>query len=199
MSMDDCSSDETLTSPPAPLSSSFSFSTLTHMDESLPSTSTSIDDHVDSSLADDCVDQPVFTDIDAEVDVASDVVCNTGIDIDTVVVENDNSSDEEVRRIARFMSEGCKCKLNGGNACTTSFTLSQLSATHDECRQLTHDQLDMVVMGQLRALCHTDTVMQKTNSKNSQRQRTATFFRFGGHRICLKMFLLLHTMRSQEI
>ena len=95
------------------------------------------------------------------------------------------------------MSEGCKCKLNGGNACITRFTASQLSAARHECRQLTHDQLDMVVMGQLRSLCQTDTVTQKTKAKNSQRQRTATFF-FAGHRICLRVFLFMHTMSHKR-
>ena len=153
-SMDDYSSDETLTSPPP-----FSLPpvTVTHVDESLPSTSSahdSTDDHMDSPVADDCFDA-------------------------------------EERRIARFMSEGCKgckCKLNGRNACITRFTASQLSAARDECRQLTHDQLDMVVMGQLCSLCQTDTVTQ----------RTATFFRFAGHRICLLVFLFMHTMSHKR-
>ena len=198
-SMDDYSSDETLTSLALP--PSLPPVTVTHVDESLPSTSSahdSINDHMDSPVADDCFDEPVFTDIDAVVDAASDVVSNTGLDIGTVVVENDDSSDAEERRIARFMSEGCKCKLNGRNACITRFTASQLSAARDECRQLTHDQLDMVVMGQLRSLSQADTVTQKTKAKNSRRQRTATFFRFSGHRICLQVFLFMHTMSHKR-
>ena len=100
--MDDYSSDETLTSLALPhsLPPSLPPVTVTHVDESLPSTSCahdSIDDHMDSPVADDCFDEPVFTDIDAVVDAASDVVCNTGLDIGTVVVENDDRRTDKMQ------------------------------------------------------------------------------------------------------
>ena len=40
-----------------------------------------------------------------------------------------------------------------------------------ECRQLMREQMDMMVMGQLRALCHRDPQMQKSKAKNTDRKR----------------------------
>ena len=155
---------------------------------------TSLDVDLSNSVLDEQSD--IITDIDAAVEEASDIVCNTGLEHGSVVVENDDDTDAEDRRIARFLSQGCKCQLHNGNPCYTLFTASQLSVVRDECRQLSRDEMDMVVMGQLRALCQSDSLTQKTKAKNTERTRTATLFRFGGHRICQKMFLFLHAMSN---
>ena len=71
-------------------------------------------------------------------------------------------------------------------------------SARDECRQLTREQVDLVMMAQLRALCQGDDMTQKTKTKKTARQRTATLFRFGGHRICLTVFLFLHAMSDKR-
>ena len=154
-----------------------------------------------SSMAEPCTALPdsdesatVFTDVELAVEEASDTVCNSGLEIGCVVVENDDTGDAEERRVARFLAGGCKCKLNDGNSCYLLFTSSQISSVRDDCRQLTKDQLDMVVMGQLRALCQRDSVTQKSKAINTGRKRTNTPYRYGGHRICQTTFLFLHNM-----
>ena len=52
-------------------------------------------------------DVSVFRDIEAEIDEASDRVCNGGLDIGDMTVEHDETNDEEKRRIARFLKSGC--------------------------------------------------------------------------------------------
>ena len=108
---------------------------------------------------------------------------------------DDSSTDDEEGRIARFLSEGYKCQLNDGSPCSALFTASQVMAARDECRQLTRDQLDVMVMGQLRALCQ---LIQNIKTKYTDCTRTATLFRFGGHRICHMVFLFLHAMSHQR-
>ena len=135
-------------------------------------------------------DEPVLQDIDRAVEEASDTVCNVGIDIESVIVENDDSQDADERRVALFVSKGCKCQLNAGSPCSSLFTAANLKAAQDECRELTRQQMDMVVMGQLRALCHRDPQTQRTKAKNTDRQRTTTLFCYGGHRICQKVLPL---------
>ena len=92
-------------------------------------------------------DVSVFRDIEAEINEASDIVCNGGLDIGDMIVEHDETNDEEQRRIAQFLTSGCSCKLLDGIPCSTQFTALMLQKAHDECRQLTREQLDMVVMG----------------------------------------------------
>ena len=139
-------------------------------------------------------DVSVFRDIEAEVDKASDIVCNGGLDIGDMIVEHDETNDEEQRRIARFLTSGCSCKLLDGIPCSTQFTALMLQEARDECRQLTREQLDMVVMGQLHALCHRDPLTQENKAQNSERKRTFTPYHFQGHRVCRDTFVFLHTM-----
>ena len=134
--------------------------------------------------------------IEAAVDEASDVVCNGGLDIGDLAVEHDETDDEEQRIIARFLAGGCSCKLLDGRPCSSQFSTSMLQRARDECRQLTREQLDVVVMGQLRALCQTNPMTQKSKARNSERKRTSTPYRFKGHRVCRDTFVFLHTMSS---
>ena len=137
--------------------------------------------------------------VDTLVEEAADTVCNTGLDIGGVIIENDDSSDAEEGRIDRFRSDGCKCQLSGGEPCHTLFTATQIRAACDKCHQLTHDQLDMVVMGQLRSSCRNDRVTLKIKANNTVRQRSMTRFHFGGHRICHTFFLFLHEMGTKRL
>ena len=68
-------------------------------------------------------DGSVFRDIEAEIDEASDIVCNGGLDIGDMIefVEHDETNDEEQRRIARFLTSGCSCKLLDGIPCSAQF------------------------------------------------------------------------------
>ena len=112
--------------------------------------------------------------VDTLVKEAADTVYNTGLDIGGVIIENVDSSDAEEGRIDRFRSDGCKCQLSGGEPCHTLFTATQIRAACDKCHQLTHDQLDMVVMGHLRSSCRNDRVTLKSKANNTVRQRLMT-------------------------
>ena len=140
----------------------------------------------------------VLINVDTLVEEAADTVCNTGLDIGGVIVENDDSSDAGEGRIDRFRSDGCKCQLSGGEPCHILFTATQIWAACDKCHQLTHDQLDMVVMGQLRSSCRNDRVTLKSKENNTLRQRLMTLFHFGGHRICHTFFLFLRAMGTER-
>ena len=56
------------------------------------------------------------------------------------------------------------------------------------------EQLDMVVMGKLHALCHRDPLTQKNKTQNSERKRTLTPYHFQGYRVRRDTFVfqLLH-------
>ena len=139
-------------------------------------------------------DVSVFRDIEAEVDDASDIVCNGGLDIGDMIFEHDETNNEEQRRIARFLTSGCSCKLLDGIPCSNQFAALMLQEARDECRQLTREQLDVVVMGQLRALCHRDPLTQKNKARHSERKRTCTSYHFQGYHVCRDTFVFLHTI-----
>ena len=139
-------------------------------------------------------DVSVFRDIEAEVNEVSNIVFNGGLDIGDMIVEQVETNDEEQRRIARFLTSGCSCKLLDGIPCSTQFTALLLQEARGECRQLTREQLDVVVMGKLHPLCHRDPLTQKNKAQNSERKRTFTPYHFQGHRVCRDTFVFQHTM-----
>ena len=63
------------------------------------------------------IDVSVFRDIETEVNETSDIVCNGELDIGDMIVEHNETNDEEQRRIARFLTSGCSCKLLDGIPC----------------------------------------------------------------------------------
>ena len=122
------------------------------------------------------------------------MVCD--LDIGPVI---DDDEDAEEGRIARFLAAGCSCKLDDGGPCHRMFSAAQCRSHRDECRELSHDELDLVVMGELRALLQNDTLTQKTKSRNSKRVRSSTQFRIGGHRVCVKTFCFLHSIGVSKL
>ena len=112
MDMDMASGDSEAVCPPLSLATAPLSSASTAEPEEKPSTS------VSSTPSEDNI--PVIRDIDEYVEEASDRVCNSGLD-DEVVVENDDGHDGEERRVARFLSTGCKCN---GRPCYANFTAS---------------------------------------------------------------------------
>ena len=101
-------------------------------------------------------------------------------------------------RLTLRKAEGCKCKLADGNPCCQLFSASMYKSLRDECHALTRDELDLVVMGQLRALVHNDRMTQKTKARNTERVRTSTQFLFGGHRVCTNTFCFFAQNEPQE-
>ena len=63
----------------------------------------------------------------------------------------------------RFLAGGCSCKLLDDTPCSSQFSTSMLQRARDECRQLTREPLEMVVMdglcprGRAKVLPHNTT------------------------------------------
>ena len=94
----------------------------------------------------------VFRDVEAAVTAVPDIVCNSGLDIVDMVVEHNETEDEE-ERIACFFKGGCLHKLLYCTLRSTQFITSMLQEAHNECRQLTREQLVMVIMCQFLVSC----------------------------------------------
>ena len=52
--------------------------------------------------------------------------------------------------IAQFASEGCGCSRK----CSAQFSINHLRDIRAQCYELSHDELDMVLLGQLKASCN---------------------------------------------
>ena len=79
----------------------------------------------------------------------------------------------------------CGCQLANGKPCFESLNIQAIHAMRIDIQQLSHDELDMVILGQIAASYQSDT--GKTN------------FYFNGQRICQTMFLHLHRISLKRL
>ena len=115
-----------------------------------------------------------------------------------VVIDISDSREMEERSNARFAQGGCSCKHFDGGPCCKLFSLSHCQEVRDQCRELTRSELDLVVMGQLLALTHSGHMTQAKKHIQKERTRSFTYFKHGGHTICIKTFCFLHTIGQSK-
>ena len=146
-------------------------------------------DELEPAADDD--DQSVLVDIDTVVTDAASQVATGRVELGVLLVEGDDVWDNEDRKVAQFVACGCSCNLGPkGTPCHKLFLAAQYQESRDECRELTREELDLVVMGELRAL----TLQSEKTERARDRVRTFSKFQYGGHRICLKTFCFVHVI-----
>ena len=93
----------------------------------------------------------------------------------------DPKQDSEARLVARFVAKGCGC----ANSCLSQFTKEQIADSRIDCFELTKDELDLVILGQLHASMNSSKT-QGPDSKHKlvQRQRSSIVYRHRGKLVC---------------
>ena len=87
------------------------------------------------------------------------LVASGEIELGGIVVDVDDVWDREKERVEAFVLCGCSCKYGPeGSPCHSLFSATQYVEMRNECRELSRDELDMVITGELRALTFCDTI-----------------------------------------
>ena len=110
---------------------------------------------------DPLVDDPqAEDDEDAEEEPTAAEIVEAGVsrgqlDSDTTIPVDQRTVDEaEERLIQQFAQDGCKCDLGPNRSpCCTTITAEHFRSVRCQMLELTHDELDLVVMGQVMAGC----------------------------------------------
>ena len=97
--------------------------------------------------------------------------------------------------IQEFCSTGCGCKLVKGRDCSSQFAAEHYQTIRASAAELTWNELNMVLLGQVMALTSCDS--QTLNSSvhrhaPKERERSTTAFHHHGHRVCKTTFRFLH-------
>ena len=138
----------------------------------------------------------VMSDIGTTVREAVELVATGGVDLGAIVLDIDEVWDSEESKIAQFVASGCSCNLGPHNSpCHRLFSSAQYREMRDECRELSKEEHDLVLMGELRAV----TLRDNKTWRENDRQRTFSQFQFGGHRICQKTFCFLHSISRWKL
>ena len=115
-----------------------------------------------------------------------------------VIIDISDSCEMEERSIARLAQGGCSCKHFDGGPCCKLFSVSHYQEVRDQCRELTRSELDLVVMGQLLALTHSGHMTQAKKHIQKEHTRSFTYFKHGGHTICIKIFCFCTQLGSRS-
>ena len=99
----------------------------------------------------------------------------------------------------RFSREGCSCSHGpDGQPCCQSFTASHYREYRNNCHEMTKDQLDMVIMGQMASLTLTSHHTRRHQYSPQERQRETMTFFHQQQRICQMTFAFLHTVGNKR-
>ena len=140
---------------------------------------------------DDDEEEPVSEEPTA-AEIVQAAVAQGQLDKEMVPIDQREVDEAEEQLIQQFVRDGCKCDLGPNRSpCCTTITVEHFRSVRCQMAELTHDELDLVVMGQVMAGCFS---AEKSSHRGQERGKSYTIFHHKGARICQKTFLFLHTM-----
>ena len=103
---------------------------------------------------------------------------------------------DDEKTVGRFLESSCHCRLHLGGPCSNQFTSSYVLSARTACFELSRNELDMVLLGQLMACTNqSEGVMDVAGKHNAaERKRTYTTYLHQGKQICSLMFRFLHAV-----
>ena len=97
---------------------------------------------------------------------------------------------QEQEDVQQFLSNTCKCTLGpGGKPCCLSLSMETIQRSRDKCAELSHNELDLVVMTQIHSL---RTVEHEACQGKTSTFRPSCSYFIHGVKICQATFLFLH-------
>ena len=103
-------------------------------------------------------------------------------------------NEEEV--IAQFVATGCSC----AKRCSSQFSKECIKSVRAYCFDLSHNELDMVLLGQLITTTNTSSqVVRESHHLEKERKRAYTTYYHAGKVVCAKTFLVLHTVGRKRL
>ena len=135
-------------------------------------------------------EEPTELEEPTAAEIVRDGVTQGQLDVVSLSIDQRELDATEERLIQEFTRDGCKCDLGPNHSpCCTSIKAEHFRSVRCQMAELTHDELDLVVMGQVMAGCFSEETF-----RGQERNRSFTVFHHNGTRICQKSFLFLHTM-----
>ena len=113
----------------------------------------------------------------------------------TVATDPRDLDINEEKKVREFCANGCGCSLVKGRPCSFQFSREHYQASRANAAELSWNELNMAVMGQVMALtCCDPLTMNSAIYRHTprERQRAITLFHHQGHRVCRTTFLVLH-------
>lgn len=99
---------------------------------------------------------------------------------------------EEEELIKTFVDRGCSCDLGPNKTpCCKSFSVEHYLSLRCAFAEMTHDELDLIVMGQIMATC-----LPSSSADSSSVEKTRNIMKYyhQGVAVCRRTFLFIHNI-----
>ena len=118
-------------------------------------------------------------DTPAQVDNTSDIVHQSAV-----------MSDYEI--CVQFYERTCGCQKADGKPCSSLFTLEHFVDMRSQASLMTHQELDLVILGSLMTTLHDhETTVARGRHKPSKRSKVTSHFMHNGYHVCINTFAFL--------
>ena len=109
-----------------------------------------------------------------------------------MAIEQRELDEMEEELIQKFAQDSCKCDFGSNKSpCCTTISLEHFRSVRCQMVELTNEELDLVVMGQVMAGCFTGEI---SSHREQERGKSYTIFYHQGIKVCQKTFLFLHAI-----
>ena len=104
--------------------------------------------------------------------------------------------DKEEEAVKEFVCRGCGCDFGlKKTPCSMLFPIEHYLSLRASFSEMSHDELDLFVMGQIMAHCYQSSMLHGHHSSTPEERKT-TYGQFyhHGQRVCQRTFLFLHNI-----
>ena len=120
--------------------------------------------------------------------------------VNDITITDQPSDNFEEQAISEFILSGCGCSKGLGKPCCQQFPDDYIRTYHLNCIELTHSELDMIILGQLAACVNSSSVVSTVNRHaEREREKSHKSFTHQGKPICNKMFRFLHGIGEKRL
>ena len=97
--------------------------------------------------------------------------------------------------VTQFMTSGCGCSQFNGKECYIQFTNEHVSQARGCCLELSHNELDMVLLCQLQAFSISEDQVHRWPHLVGRERK----YSHHGKPVCLKFFLLVNAIGKKRM
>ena len=111
---------------------------------------------------------------------------------DTVNTTSQSTIKSDYDICVEFYERTCRCQKADGKPCSSLFTLEHYVDMRSQASLMTHQELDLVLLGSLMTTLHDhDTTVARGRHKPAKRTKITSHFMHNGYHVCINTFAFL--------
>ena len=138
----------------------------------------------------------------AEEIVPANLLSGSLTDVCDVSVTMRSFDTEEEQLVKTFADHGCTCEFGPHKSpCCKLFSADHYLSVCGALIEMSHDELDLFVMGQIMANCFVSSLVPSHHSSPTEKREIHNVMQFyhQGRRVCQQTFLFLHNIGIKRL